>query len=96
MQRSDLTTLTALLRALYGKHRFPGTRNRHGRAMAGALAPFDADTVRRAVRHWAHQHTNKPPSLNELVEAVEAYPGGRPAPPPPRCPTASHRLRGED
>lgn len=71
MNTADVRELSTLLHALYGAYRFPGLEAAMLDLWYDALAPFDANVVRRAVRQWARHHTNKPPSLDELQEAAE-------------------------
>ena len=71
MNTADVRELSTLLQALYGTYRFPGLEAAMLDLWHETLAAFDFDTVRRAVRHWARHHTNKPPSLDELQEAAE-------------------------
>jgi len=70
MTHSDIDVLKNTLHALYGD-RFPGLLPEMAQMWHDDLQPFEASLVTRAVKRWARQHTLYPPSLDELLEAVE-------------------------
>ena len=70
MNLADVHELAALMGALYGE-RFPGVTAAMAQIWQEDLAHLELDLVRRSLRRWVRFHTDRAPSLDQLLEQVE-------------------------
>lgn len=70
MNFTDVQELSGLMQALYGAH-FPGLTPAMAQIWQEDLAHLELDLVRRSLRRWVRFHTDRAPSLDQLLEQVE-------------------------